>query len=130
MNVVGVGSNGQSFSPRFAWMAGAAGALVALGLGLPFSRRSLTPTWILWHGFIGLALLNIVAFSLNLLKSLAPLRSAKTDEEAERAAVPALTGEVTALGATTRFVLGALVSAMLGFMGVGFCLLLWRYLAR
>src|SRR5262249_29355293 len=115
------------FGTGIARMAGMVGAAVALGLSFPLSRPTVTPTWILFSGFVGLVLLNILAFSLNLLASLPAIRAAKTEEDVERAAVPALKGEPTALGARATGILGVLVSGMLGFMAVGFGLVTWAF---
>src|SRR5262245_16178818 len=103
---VGARSDPRRLSPRLAWIGGKAGVVVALALSVPLSRPTVTPSWILLKGFIGLALLNILGFLLNLLRSLPAIGSARTEEQVERAAVPALRGELTAPGPTAAFVLG------------------------
>lgn len=81
-------------------------------------------------GFLAVAVLNIVVFLLGLLSALPRVRSAKSEEELEHAAVPALTGQSADLEPRTTLVLRALVGAALGFAAVGFCLALWQFIAR
>ena len=74
------------------------------------------PGRLLFVGFVGFVVLNIGVFCLNVFLSMPKWLKAKTEEELERVAVPALEGEPTEIGIRTARFIGLLVSACVGII--------------
>lgn len=91
-------------------------AVVATGFAFHAHDGILAPRRLAVLGFFGLLSLNFAVFSLNLLLSARTWRRARSEQELENIATPAMRGELTAVGPRTVLAATWLLAASVGIL--------------
>lgn len=94
-------------------VAAIAAAVMASAQGKPWS---VTPIKALMLGALGVVCINVAVFTINLLSSMREWRHSNTEEELAGLAIPAMRGELRAIGPRTVRIASLFLAACLGIM--------------